>query len=558
MVSCSTTTQRRTTSTTSRPSSSTTQATEKARAPAPKKAPAAAEADRFTGTSHTGGARAPEDARLRSIARTQTSGTPTRGLQNVPDGGASAPALAPSGEEKFLAKDKKRKVKSAERMLRKAGFKPGKVDGRLTERSRQELEKFQRAWGLEPTGELDRATFKKLKHTSDRMGDHKQSVGIGQRGARVLNAEKRLRRLGYDTGKVDGVFDRQTADAVKALKRDQDNLDSNSGILGGTAQRVLRKESKALNHDAYRRRVKPTKADRRKDQAVGEAARRRHANGEVGIGEGSTRERVVAHVQKHLRAAGFSPKRVDGTWDERTTGVLKQFQKREGLDVTGRVNGETWRELKKATLEAKGPTSPAQRMGERSAAVKRSEKILKELGYNPGKVDGLFDRDTQRASRAFERKHDGTGDNGAIGTKQLKSMKRALKKKRQPNLNTIRGCAQFLLRSKNVSFWDGLSTGSDRANLQKMARNGKGYVNATGQFVKPKLSMMRALVEMAKKGPIQITALTGGVHSPNSNHYRGTAVDLSIYTGSPAEIERIANKYGGYRNFETDHIHLDF
>jgi hypothetical protein len=69
---------------------------------------------------------------------------------------------------------------------------------------------------------------------------------------------------------------------------------------------------------------------------------------------------------------------------------------------------------------------------------------------------------------------------------------------------------------------------------------------------------MQALVEMSKQGPIMINALTGGEHSDGSNHYSGTAVDLDISVGDPAQIEAIANQFGGVRNFETDHIHIDF
>ena len=47
-------------------------------------------------------------------------------------------------------------------------------------------------------------------------------------------------------------------------------------------------------------------------------------------------------------------------------------------------------------------------------------------------------------------------------------------------------------------------------------------------------------------------------HSTGSNHYSGMAVDLDIGVGNAAQIEQIANKYGGTRNSETDHIHLDF
>lgn len=127
---------------------------------------------------------------------------------------------------------------------------------------------------------------------------------------------------------------------------------------------------------------------------------------------------------------------------------------------------------------------------------------------------------------------------------------------RPMNTNTVKGCAQFLLKSKNVGFWSGLSTGSDRKNLERLARGDKAFVPATGGFVTPKLSMMKALVEMAKRGHIQINALTGGHHSTGSNHYSGTAVDLDVPNASM--IQSVAAKYGGFRNSETNHIHLDF
>lgn len=128
----------------------------------------------------------------------------------------------------------------------------------------------------------------------------------------------------------------------------------------------------------------------------------------------------------------------------------------------------------------------------------------------------------------------------------------------EPDITTVRGAAQSLLDSPNVSFWDDLSTGSDRRALEQIARTGRADVPVTGGHVTPNRQMMTALAEMAEKGPIQITALTGGEHSVGSNHYDGNAVDLSIYTGDAAEIEAIANAHGGTRNFETDHIHLDF
>lgn len=141
-------------------------------------------------------------------------------------------------------------------------------------------------------------------------------------------------------------------------------------------------------------------------------------------------------------------------------------------------------------------------------------------------------------------------DRKALG---LKPLKHAV-----CNLKTVQGCAKYLLQSKNVSFWSGLSSGSDRKNVERLARGEKAYVPATGGHVRPKLKLMQALVAMSKHGHIMINALTGGTHSTGSNHYRGTAVDLDLSTGNHSMIEHIARRYGGIRNYETDHIHLDF
>jgi peptidoglycan hydrolase-like protein with peptidoglycan-binding domain len=305
--------------------------------------------------------------------------------------------------------------------------------------------------------------------------------------------------------------------------------------------------------------VNKTEARARDDRRVEAAASKVHVDGSVGFGEGS-KGRSVSIVQRHLRAAGFDPKHTNGVFDERTAGMVKELQRKSGLPATGRVDERTWNALKSSTIEAKNnnPTSPHQSVGERSSAVKNTERMLKDLGFKTGKVDGLYTENTQKAVDAFRRKKGLGGVGDGVGPGTLRSIRKAWKAKQAANTNTVKGCAQFLLKSKNVSFWTGLSTGSDRKNVERLARGEKAFVPATGQYIKPNLRVMQALVDMAKHGPIMINALTGGIHSPNSNHYRGIAVDLDVNVGNTAEIERIARRHGGLRNFERDHIHLDF
>jgi peptidoglycan hydrolase-like protein with peptidoglycan-binding domain len=123
--------------------------------------------------------------------------------------------------------------------------------------------------------------------------------------------------------------------------------------------------------------------------------------------------------------------------------------------------------------------------------------------------------------------------------------------------STVSDAARALLNNPNVSFKP-TTTGSDKQNMERLARGQPAIVGATGAQVTPNLRMMQSLVAMAQKGPIQINAMTQGVHSRGSAHYRGQAVDLSTHVGNTAQIVGIAGQFGGRRNSETDHIHLSF
>ncbi len=67
----------------------------------------------------------------------------------------------------------------------------------------------------------------------------------------------------------------------------------------------------------------------------------------------------------------------------------------------------------------------------------RSEKLLRKLGYEKVKADGVFDQATQQASRAFERRFGGLGKDGAIGEGQLLRMKQVARAKAGPGSGPV-------------------------------------------------------------------------------------------------------------------------
>ncbi|MEW5855029.1 MAG: peptidoglycan-binding protein [Myxococcota bacterium] len=267
--------------------------------------------------------------------------------------------------------------------------------------------------------------------TAARATRRDEFMKVGDESERVLKLERRLKALGYDAGAVDGKYDAQTAAAVAAFKQDQPEIrknNTNGNYAGRPTERSLAREVKKLNHAPERRRLRPSRQHARLDALTARRAGVANPDGTQGFGVGAT-GRHVKNVQARLRAAGYDPKHVNGQFDERTAGALKAFQKKAGLETTGQVDEATWKKLSKSHIYARKPASPAQRVGERSRAVLRSERLLKKLGFNPGKVDGLFDRDTQRASRRWERKHGLKDQSGAIGQAQLKKMEQEVKNK---------------------------------------------------------------------------------------------------------------------------------
>ncbi len=307
-------------------------------------------------------------------------------------------------------------LKHAEALLKRAGFNPGAVDGRMTPGFTKALKEFQTAWGLRATGQLDVKTNAHLTQTAKRIQAQKHKdeffVSVGQKSSDIQVLEKRLGKLGYATGKADGIYGRDTAAAVKAFRKDQKELSDGGQWLGKKSRQVLKQEVSKLTHNPERRRIAPTKAQARLDRATLKAC------GRLGVG---SRGAAVKNVQAHLKAAGFDPKHTSGTFDERTGAALKAFQARSHLPATGTVDAKTWKALKKSYILTHKPADPAQKIGERSGAVKASEKLLKKLGFNPGRIDGLFDSRTQKAVKAYEKKKHLTRD-GAIGTNQLAKM----------------------------------------------------------------------------------------------------------------------------------------
>jgi len=301
--------------------------------------------------------------------------------------------------------DSEAAVKWMKRMLRVAGFGAGADDAKFGPQATAALKQFQAAEGLTATGALDTKTFAQLKGVEERVRDHKKDeyLGVGQKNAKVLNAEKRLTELGFNVGTPDGVFDGKDRAALSQFRKDEGKAFGKAGVLDGKADMALASEVGAMHHAAYRARVRPSGDHSRLDALTDQQTSRQNADLTEGLGLGDS-GRAVTNLQAHLKAAGFDAKRLNGRFDARTQAAVEEFQKKSGLPPTGRVDSQTWAKLKQSFEYAKNDFSPRQSLGEKDGAVARTERALKSDGLRV-RTDGLFDAGTEKAVKTFEQRH---------------------------------------------------------------------------------------------------------------------------------------------------------
>jgi len=137
---------------------------------------------------------------------------------------------------------------------------------------------------------------------------------------------------------------------------------------------------------------------------------------------------AVAEVQAALIGLGLLPERpptpaAASTYDEATEHAVRLFQQRRGLSVDGLVGPETYSAITAARF----------RLGDRllslSAAhlfvgddVAALQDRLLELGFDAGRVDGVFGTRTEAALRSFQREYGLLAD-GSCGPSTLRALR---------------------------------------------------------------------------------------------------------------------------------------
>ena len=115
---------------------------------------------------------------------------------------------------------------------------------------------------------------------------------------------------------------------------------------------------------------------------------------------------LIYTLQQRLKDLGYYTIRVDGIFGSGTERAVRDFQRINGLTVTGRADNATQQLLySSAALPAwyyGGSYGTLSRSNYYNSAVVPLQRRLRELGYYTGNIDGYFGSQTQRAVRNFQ------------------------------------------------------------------------------------------------------------------------------------------------------------
>jgi peptidoglycan hydrolase-like protein with peptidoglycan-binding domain len=123
----------------------------------------------------------------------------------------------------------------------------------------------------------------------------------------------------------------------------------------------------------------------------------------------------MRELQRGLRDLGFYDGPVDGIDGPRTRLAISAYRKAHGLDATGSADEALLRHVRLASREVPPvpPVLPAPIAVDEERRILAVQKVLAELGYAPGRVDGRLGSQTRAAIMRFEQ------DNGLKATGEV-------------------------------------------------------------------------------------------------------------------------------------------
>ncbi len=158
---------------------------------------------------------------------------------------------------------------------------------------------------------------------------------------------------------------------------------------------------------------------------------------------------AIAEIRSRLHRLGLLPEGAGDTFDDAVDRAVRQFQQDRGIAVDGIVGPRTFLRLEEARWRL-GDRVLTYRPGHMMVGddVLQLQERLTELGFSPGRADGIFGRATDHAIREFQL-NTGLSADGTAGPEVFRALSRLNR--------TIIGGASAALREEQA--FDVLRTG---------------------------------------------------------------------------------------------------
>ncbi|OJF15066.1 peptidoglycan-binding domain-containing protein [Couchioplanes caeruleus] len=240
----------------------------------------------------------------------------------------------------------------------------------------------------------------------------------------------------------------------------------------------------------------------------------------------------VTAIQYLLSQHGYATD-ADGIFGPGSETNVKKFQSAKGLASDGDVGPKTWAKLIVQVKE-----------GSSGNAVKAAQFQLTANGYGVD-VDGKFGPDTEKETKAFQRKA-GLDADGIIGPNTWQALVNNAGDgnngggggggTRADLAKHLRDDPDAVLLNSHVSGRDHAAS-TARANIVDTAAGRPAKTSPWSDVgvedVTLNINMLRGMVKLdTEKGySYRVTAIAGGDHSSTSRHYRGRAFDIDTING---------------------------
>ena len=248
----------------------------------------------------------------------------------------------------------------------------------------------------------------------------KNVIRKGSQGQDVTFLQQKLAEVGLYNGPINGKFGLLTESAVKRFQL-KNGLQAD-GIVGNNTWSKL--EQHNISGGQYPYFGNPNQVPGLPDRFANLPSYYK-----VYVKKGDSGSKVK-YIQEELKFRGFYQGKVDGIYGLQTEDAVKSFQASRNLALTGLVDEATLRELQRPatgfelTSNLKSPSIETKQNvttlqpGDVGQPVKVLQSKLRDLGYNPGPIDGSYGPSTQDALRHFQRDR-GLRVNGIAGRETL-------------------------------------------------------------------------------------------------------------------------------------------